>query len=137
MNSTFKLKWIALLVCGVLCASFLGSCGDDDDDTGGDSKISGKYYLKDYGSSRSVMTSPNLNYCDWGEYMRFSGNTMTWNSRLLGKNTTYRIAYSGNTIAAVNTSDASDVYAFEILENNGSVLVLYSVGEGLYRYLKK
>ena len=33
MKTTVKLKWLVLLICGVLCASFFASCGDDDEST--------------------------------------------------------------------------------------------------------
>ena len=43
MKTTVKLKWLVLLICGVLCASFFASCGDDDEDIGGNSPIVGTW----------------------------------------------------------------------------------------------
>ena len=100
MKSTFKLKWIALLVCGVLCASFLGSCGDDDDSE-----------YNDNGSSSLIGTwEADYGYCKITDTFRSDG-TGKWTRKQSDGNW-----YSDFTYTILSTYSLGGVSYYRIKE---------------------
>jgi len=99
---------------------------------------------------RWYLTAYSINFLDldwrsdkvvsWGEYNEFTkDNTLYWNSRMGGGNTTYRLSgiSSGNltasTFSAVNMDDSEDNREFLIESLTEKYLLLYDKKENLHR----
>lgn len=114
-NQHFRL--LVLVLTGMLIAS----CSSDEDENGG--VRSGTWYLETWGESEIT--------CDWGEYIRFSGNTMYWNKRNQGtENTTYTVSGTDETFYCTSSSDGS--YTFTVYYNTGRTMTTYST-DGIVR----
>lgn len=86
---------LTILIVGLVSLS-ITSCKDDDE-SGGGTPTSGKWYLVTW----------NGNACDYGEYIFFKGNKLEWNNRMGGENTTYDCRVSENNFYLTNCTDDS------------------------------
>lgn len=132
----------------VLCG--LQSCSSDDEDKIDDTNIENNdgnkketltlyklWYLTDY-SNYSDFDWQTDNVVSWQEYMEFSEETLYWNSRMGGENTTYitngTISYCVSySFTAVNINNSDDKRIITVKEMTEKYLLLYDHEEELYR----
>lgn len=91
MKKTIRLVSLVVMVIVAVCC--MQSCSKDSD-----SATSGKWYLVSFLASDTE--------CTWGEYLKFSGNKLTWRSRKAGKNSYYTYTCTGQEIICVPQDDS-------------------------------
>ena len=116
---------ILLMLFGGLAFTACGS-DDEEDDNGSTTNsevTSGTWYLVSYDGSE----------CDWGEYLKFSGNTLYWNNRLGGENTTYTFR---KTSYGFYCSNSEEEYSFTVVSSSNSRMITAS-DDGIVRDWKR
>ena len=76
----------------------------------------------------------NFTPVSWGEYLKFTDNTLYWNSRLGGENTTYSYTSSGETFFLYRNSYKE--YEVSVISKQSTLLIL-KFNDGLYRWYTK
>ena len=121
---TFRFLGVTLIAL-IICLG-MTSCSDDDEPV--TSKYTtGMWYLVSYDG----------NYCDWGEYMMFSGNTMYWNNRLGGENTTYSFKNTPTGFKCTSKTSGYGNVEFTVAEYSKDEIVTYPVGGGNVRLWRR
>ncbi|MBR1714346.1 MAG: zinc finger-like domain-containing protein [Treponema sp.] len=122
----------ALFVC--CCLSCDDSSGSDYNvSSSSDSSFNGEtWYLCDFSNSYELKT--NFTPVSWGEYLKFTDNTLYWNSRLGGENTTYSYTSSGETFFLYRNSYKE--YEVSVISKQSTLLIL-KFNDGLYRWYTK
>lgn len=123
------MKKLSLIgVIALICIGLsLVSCSDDDEKFASAKLTTGIWYLVSFDG----------NHCDWGEYIKFSGNTMYWNNRLGGENTTYSFKNTPTGFKCTSKTSGYGDVAYIAVEYSNNEMVTYPVDGGNTRLWRR
>lgn len=134
---------VLLFIGSSMC--ILQACSNDDEpkpgNNGSDNQktltLFKRWYLTDFSGSND-MEWQSYNVVDHREYMEFSKTALYWNSRLGGKNSTYKLTGAvtgsvGSSFYGINVVDYEDSRMFTVKKMTEKHLLLYDQYEEMYR----
>lgn len=142
-NLKFLQKLLIFLFVGFsMCV--LQACSNEDEPIPGNKEnnktetltLFKRWYLTDF-SGDIILDWESDDVIGHREYMEFTKNTLYWNNRLGGENSTYKFSgiingYIGSSFTAININDPEDSRIFTIKKMTKTHLLLYDQYEEMY-----